>query len=75
MKAMALSGVFVLAGAGLALATSETPLKPEAALPAPAAEEAAIIAKTTDVPVAGTVSMSCDGAEDAALCAEMAGKN
>jgi hypothetical protein len=75
MKAMALSGVLVLASAGLALATAEAPAKPEAALPDPAAEQAAIVVKTPGTPEAGTVSMSCDGAEDAALCAEAAAKN
>jgi predicted secreted protein len=75
MKAMALSGVFVLASAGLAVAGADAPVKPEASLPVAGVAEAAIVVKKTDAPEAGSVSMSCDGAEDAALCAETAAKN
>jgi hypothetical protein len=76
MKAVALSGVFVLASAGLALATVEAPVKPEAALPAPAAEDAAIVLKKTDAPDMETVALRCDGPDAATpLCAEAEAKN
>ncbi|NKX46236.1 hypothetical protein [Roseicyclus persicicus] len=78
MKSVCLSGVFVLASAGLALATAEpsATVKPEAATAAPAVVQAAIAEKKDAAPAATAAAAGlCEGAADAPICGETASKN
>ena len=83
MKTMALSGVFVLASAGLAFATVAAPegaaTKPEAATlvsVAPAEIQATITTKKADLVESVTnAAADCSVTPDLPLCAEMDAKN
>jgi hypothetical protein len=81
MKSVVLSGVFVLASAGLAIAASARvePApedKPAAAVLVSAGEVDALIrGKKEDQPAAVAVAAPvCDGTDDPAICAEAARK-
>jgi hypothetical protein len=76
MKAMALSGVFVLASAGLVFASGEAPAKPEAAFPVTAEDRASLAVKSGEASTAQNVVALCEGAAaDTSACVEATAKN
>jgi hypothetical protein len=75
MKSVVLSGVFVLASAGLALATQSGAETAAAVKPVTAAVEEAPAVKTGATPATGAARPLCAAGSEAALCAEVGDKS